>query len=365
MAATDAPWGTLARARRSAARENARGRTAATLALLTLALLAIAIVSVGRGAVAISPAQVLAILLDRAGIATDTPFEPAQAAVLWNIRLPRVLLAMLVGGGLAASGAALQGVFRNPLTDPGLIGVSSGAATGAVAAIVLGLTASSALALPLAAFGGGLAATLLVYGLARHGGRTEVVTLLLTGIAINAICGAATGFLIFSATDSQLRSIVFWSFGSLGGATWRATITVAPLIVAGTVLLPRWARALNLLALGEREARHLGVETERVRLLLIVLTALITGAAVAVCGTIGFVGLVVPHLLRLIAGPDHRLLLPASALGGAALLALADLVARTVAAPVELPLGVVTALVGGPFFLWLLQRTRREHGGWG
>jgi len=209
-----------------------------------------------------------------------------------------------------------------------------------------------------------LVATLLVYGLARHGGRTEVVTLLLTGIAINAICGAVTGFLIFSATDSQLRSIVFWSFGSLGGATWRATLTVAPLIIAGTLLLPRWARALNLLTLGEREARHLGVETERVRLLLIILTALITGASVAVCGTIGFIGLVVPHLLRLIAGPDHRLLLPASALGGAALLALADLVARTVAAPVEIPLGVITALVGGPFFLWLLQRTRRAQGGW-
>ena len=193
--------------RRFAARESGPGRSAATLAVLMLILIAIAIVSVGRGAVAIGPAQVLAILLDRAGIATDTPFSPAQSAVLWNIRLPRVLLAMLVGGGLAVSGAALQGVFRNPLTDPGLIGVSSGAATGAVAAIVLGVTAFSALALPLAAFGGGLVATLLVYGLARHGGRTEVVTLLLTGIAINAICGAATGFLIFSATDSQLRSI--------------------------------------------------------------------------------------------------------------------------------------------------------------
>ncbi|CAA9551306.1 MAG: Vitamin B12 ABC transporter, permease protein BtuC [uncultured Thermomicrobiales bacterium] len=340
-------------------------RAALLLPTLTLLLVAAALFSVGRGAVAISPAQVLAILLGKVGIATDTAYTAQQAAVLWNIRLPRVLLGMLVGGGLAISGAALQGIFRNPLTDPGLIGVSSGAALGAVGAIILGITAFGAFVMPLAAFIGGLLATLLVYGLARHGGRAEVVTLLLTGIAVNAICGAAVGFLIFLASDAQLRSIVFWSFGSLGGATWSATLAVAPLIIVGTMLLPRWGRALNLLSLGEREARHLGVETERVRLALIVLTALITGAAVAVCGTIGFVGLVVPHLLRLIAGPDHRTLLPASAIGGAALLTLADLFARTVAAPVEIPLGVITALAGGPFFLWLLCRTRRAHGGWG
>ncbi len=339
---------------------HAGSRAALLLPSLALLLLAAVLVSVGRGAVAISPAQVAAILLGKLGVSTDIGYTAQQAAVLWNIRLPRVVLGLLVGGGLASAGATLQGVFRNPLADPGLIGVSSGAAVGAVGAILLGITAFGAFVLPLAAFGGGLIATLVVYGLARHGGRADVATLLLTGIAVNAICGAATGFLIFLASDAQLRSIVFWSFGSLGGATWSATLAVAPLIVGGTLLLPRWARALNLLSLGEREARHLGVETERVRLLLIVLTALVTGAAVAVCGTIGFVGLVVPHLLRLIAGPDHRTLLPASALGGAALLTLADFFARTVAAPVEIPLGVVTALVGGPFFLWLLCRARRN-----
>lgn len=336
----------------------------ALIPALTIALIAAFVVSVGRGAVPISPAQVAAILLDKAGLALGVDYSAQQQAVLWNIRLPRAVLAMLVGGALAASGATLQGIFRNPLTDPGLIGVSSGAALGAVGSIVLGISFLGVATLPLAAFLGGLLATLCVYFMARRGGRTEVVTLLLTGIALNAIAGAATGFLLFIATDAQLRSVVFWSLGSLGGATWRNLSVVAPLILVGLLLLPRWGRELNLLTLGEREARHLGVETERVRLVLIVLTALITGAAVAVCGTIGFVGLVVPHLIRLLAGPDHRVLVPASALGGALLVTIADLVARTVAAPLEVPLGVITALAGGPFFLWLLHRTRREHGGW-
>lgn len=337
----------------------------ALLPALALALVASVILSVGRGAVAISPAQIIAILAERAGIHLDVAYGTQQSAVLWNIRLPRVLLAILVGGGLATSGAALQGVFRNPLADPGLIGVSSGAALGAVASIIIGFAPFGPSSLSLAAFCGGLLATLIVYLFARRNGRTEVVTLLLTGIALNSIAGAATSFLIFTASDAQLRTIVFWSFGSLGGATWRSVGAILVPIGVGVLLLPHWGRALNLLSLGEREARHLGVETERVRLILIGLTALLTGAAVAFCGTIGFVGLIVPHLLRLIAGPDHRTLLPASALGGALLLVLADLVARTVAAPVEIPLGVVTALAGGPFFLWLLYRTRRDQGGWG
>jgi iron complex transport system permease protein len=191
------------------------------------------------------------------------------------------------------------------------------------------------------------------------------VTLILAGIAINAIAGAATGIFFFLANDVQLRTIVFWTLGSLGGATWRSVWAVLPFIALGLVLLPRWGRQLNLLVLGDREARHLGVETERLRFVMVGLAALITGAAVAVAGIIGFVGLIVPHIIRLIAGPDHRLLLPASALTGATLLLFADLAARTLVLPRELPLGVVTALVGGPFFLWLLHRTRREHGGWG
>jgi iron complex transport system permease protein len=219
--------------------------------------------------------------------------------------------------------------------------------------------------LPLVAFAGGLAATFLVYAVARFDGRTEVVTLLLTGLAVNALAGAGVGGLLFIADDQQLRGVVFWSLGSLGGATWPLVLAALPCIALAALVLPFFAPALNLMLLGEREAQHLGVPVERVRIVVIGLAALATGAAVAVAGIVGFVGLIVPHLVRLAAGPDHRVLLPAGGLLGASLLLLADLFARTVAAPAELPLGVITSLLGAPFFLCLLRRTRREHGGWG
>ena len=288
--------------------------------------------------------------------------------MLSAIRAPRVLMCLLIGAVLAVSGAALQGVFRNPLADPGVIGVSSGAAVGAVAAIVLGVGSTLVRAHRHArspAFIGGLIAALAVYAMSRRDGRTEVVTMVLTGVAVSAICGAFVGLLTFLADDAQLRTIVFWSLGSMGGATWESLGAAAPMLLASAVLLPLFGRPLNALVLGEREARHVGVDTERVRLTVVALAALGTGASVSVAGIVGFVGLVTPHLLRLVAGPDHRLLLPASALGGAVLLLVADLVARTVVVPAELPLGVVTALAGGPFFLFLLLRTRRLHGGWG
>lgn len=359
-----APWSRLG----SPAYPRVEGRVlppGVLLPFLGVLLIGVTLLGTGIGAVPIAPRQVLAILLDTIGVHLDVAVTEQQTAVLWAIRLPRVALAALVGAGLAVSGAALQGVFRNPLADPGLIGVASGAALGAVAAVIVGSAVVGTATLPAAAFVAGLGTTLIVYALARRDGKTEVVTLLLTGIALNAIAGAGTGFLIYIADDAQLRAITFWLLGSVGGATWRAVGAVAPFIVLGVLLTPRWARSLNLLVLGEREARHLGVATERVRLVVITLTALMTGAAVAVAGTVGFVGLVVPHLVRLVAGPDHRVVLPASALAGASLLLVADLVARTAVTPAELPLGVVTALAGGPFFLWLLHRTRREHGGWG
>jgi iron complex transport system permease protein len=321
--------------------------------------------NVGIGAVEIGPLEVLAILADRVGIDLGVSYSEQQSSVLWAIRLPRVVLGALVGAGLAICGAALQGIFRNPLADPSLIGVSSGASLGAAAVIVLGITTLGLATLPVAAFLGALLATLAVYALARHDGRTEVVTLLLTGLAVAAIAGAGVGLATFVADDEELRDIVFWTLGSVGGATWDQVIAAAPFVITGLVLLPFMARDLDLMTLGEREATHLGVDTERTRVSVIVLTALATGAGVAVAGIVGFIGLVVPHLVRLVAGPGHRLLLPASALAGASLLLLADLASRTVVSPAELPLGVVTALVGGPFFLWLLHRTRREHGGWG
>lgn len=338
--------------------------TTTTLLGIMLGLFVVTLfANVGIGAVKIPPAQVFSIFLSHLGFDIGVQFEARTDAILWNIRLPRVVLGILVGGGLGIAGASLQGVFRNPLAEPGIIGVSSGAAAGAVAAIVLGFTILGTSGVTVVAFLCSLAATAVVYMVARTYGQTEVTTLILAGIAVNATAGAFTGLLTFIADDDQLRSITFWMLGSVGGATWPGVTAVIPFFLVGIILLPFRARALNLLALGDRDAKHLGVSTERVRLSVIVLCALVTGAAVSVSGIIGFVGLVVPHIIRLIAGPDHRFLLPASILGGATALLLADLLARTVVIPAELPLGVVTAMVGGPFFLWLVYRTRSSWGG--
>ncbi|MEJ5220812.1 MAG: iron ABC transporter permease [Tepidiforma sp.] len=344
----------------------ARGRVrlAALPALAGLLALAV-LLNLVIGAVRVPPGEVLGILLDHAGLPAPFEFTRQHEAVVWNIRVPRTLLALVVGAGLATAGCALQGIFRNPLADPGIIGVSSGAALGAVGVIILGVSPLGTWTTPAAAFAGGLALTLAVYALSRRDGRTEVVTLVLTGVALNAIAGGVIGFALFFATDAQLRNVVFWQLGSVGGATWAAVRPAALLALIALVPLMRYGHRLNLLALGEREAYHLGVDTERLRLEVIGLAALATAAAVSFAGIISFVGLVVPHMLRLMLGPDHRRLLPASALLGAAAIALADLAARTVVAPAEIPLGVVTALAGGPYFLWLIHRTRRAQGGWG
>jgi len=341
------------------------GRAWGMATLASGLLLGAVILNVMIGAVEATPRQVLAVLLHHLGIGALAGDVPAQLdAVIWVIRLPRVFLAMLVGSALATAGALLQGLFRNPLADPHIIGVSAGASLAAVAPIVFNLASFSLWVLPIAAFTGGLLATAVTYRLARVGARTEVLTLVLAGIAINAVAGAATNLLIYYASDQQLRAVVFWSMGSLGGGTWRAVASALPFIVAGLLLAPRWGRALDLLALGEREAFYLGVPIERLRWQVICVAAILTGASVAVAGAISFVGLVVPHVLRLLCGPSHRTLLPLSAIGGAIIVLLADLVARTVVAPTELPLGVIMGSIGGPFFLWLVRRTRRAQGGW-
>lgn len=298
------------------------------------------------------------------------PAEYARdAAVLGVIRAPRVLLAALIGAGLGVAGAAMQGLFRNPLADPALIGVSGGAALAAVAAIVLGGamfgTAAGWLGLwllPMAAFIGGLGATLLMARLGRIGGVASVATLLLSGVAVNALAGALTGLLIFMADDRQVRDITFWTLGSLAGARWQHLPVILLLVGLPSLLLCVLARPLNALLLGEAEAFHLGVPVEALKRTAIILAAVAVAAGVAFTGLIGFVGLVVPHLVRLAFGSDHRIVLPGAALLGGALLVLADLVARTLAAPAELPVGVVTALIGAPFFLWLLRRPNAGQG---
>ncbi len=349
---------------RGVGRARARMRLAA-LPTLGLLLGFALLLNLVIGAVRVPPGAVLGILLDHLGVPNGLAYTQQQEAVVWNIRVPRMLLGLVVGAGLGTAGCALQGVFRNPLADPGVIGVSSGAALGAVGVIILGVAPLGAWTTPAAAFIGGLTLTMLVYALSRRDGRTEVVTLVLTGVALNAIAGGLIGFALFFATDAQLRNVVFWQLGSVGGATWPNVRPALLLALLAVVPLMRYGQRLNLLALGEREAFHLGVDTERLRFEVIALAALATAAAVSFAGIIGFVGLVVPHMLRLLLGPDHRQLLPASALLGAAAIALADLAARTVVAPAEMPLGVVTALAGGPYFLWLIHRTRRQQGGWG
>lgn len=336
------------------------------LALLALLLTLSVLLNAGMGAVRISPAEVVSILLARVGVETGVSFEARQEAVLLAIRMPRVVLAVLVGAALAVTGAAMQGLFRNPLADPGLLGVSSGAALAAVTVIVFGGLLQGFLGawlLPAVAFLGGLVVTFFVYTVSTYQGRTEVATMLLAGVAINALAGSGTGLLVFVADDNQLRDITFWSLGSLGGVTWTSLGAAAPFMLAAILLLPQLAGGLNAFLLGESEAGHLGVHTQRTKLAVIFLSAAAVGAAVSVSGIIGFVGLVVPHLIRLAIGPDHRVLLPASVLLGASLLLLADLFARTVVIPAELPIGIVTSLVGGPFFLWLLLRGRQRIGG--
>ncbi|WP_418275574.1 FecCD family ABC transporter permease [Isoptericola jiangsuensis] len=341
------------------------GRVTFLFVLLAAALGVLAVVSAGSGQLHVAPAEVLGALARGLGLEIGPePTHPNGYAALWTIRFPRVVMAVLVGAALAAAGAVMQGIFGNPLAEPGVVGVSSGAAVAAAATIALGLTSLGPWTTATAAFLGGLVATFAVYAMARSGGRTEVVTLLLTGVAVNAICGAGLALFTFLGDTQAREEIVFWQLGSLNGTRWVYVAIVAPLVVVGLVASMLLARRLDLLSLGERSARHLGVDVERLRVVAVVVVALLTAAAVAFCGIIAFVGLVVPHLVRMAVGPGHRVLVPASALGGAVLLLAADLVARTAVPYAELPIGMLTALVGGPFFLWLVHRTRRQAGGW-
>ncbi|MGW2117658.1 FecCD family ABC transporter permease [Streptomyces zhihengii] len=360
---TDAPRAGKAAPRTDGRARAPRGAGWALTAGLVVALALVSLVSAGVGAYEIPLGDILASIGNRIGLGGHA-LDRVGESVLWNVRFPRVVLAVLVGASLGCAGALMQGVFGNPLAEPGVIGISSGAAVGAVGAIALGFSFFGTWTVTACAFVSGLATVLLVYALSRSGGRTEVVTLILTGIAVNAFAGALIGLSIFFADNAQITEITFWQLGSLSQATWPKVLAVLPFALLGLLVAPFYARKLDLLALGERPARHLGVDVERLRMVLILVVALLTAAAVAVAGIITFVGLLVPHLLRMANGPGHRFLVPGSALGGAVVLAAGDLAARTAAAPAELPLGVLTALFGSPFFFWLLRRTRRRQGGW-
>ncbi|MFF3393532.1 FecCD family ABC transporter permease [Streptomyces sp. NPDC002669] len=328
------------------------------IGVLTVLLLAAAVAGLALGPVRIPPGEVLGALLggERTG---------AYPTIVWEVRLPRVLLGAVVGAGLALSGAVLQALVRNPLADPFLLGASSGASAGAASVVVLGVGAGVAtdVALPVAAFAGSMAALVAVYAMARRGGTMTTGRLVLSGVAIQYVLSAFTSLiLVLSSRAEHVRAILFWTLGGLGGARWDQLVLPAVVLGAGAVLLICLARPLDLLLTGEEGARSLGLDPGRFRGWAFVLVSLIVGVLVAYSGAIGFVGLMVPHAARLVVGASHRRLLPVTALGGAVFLLLADLLARTVAAPEEIPAGVVTALVGGPFFLWLLRRSSRTEG---
>lgn len=323
---------------------------------LALLLALAAVLSLATGASGTSLWSALAKL------AQNEPLTASESTILWTIRAPRALLAICIGAALAVSGTVLQGLFRNPLADPGIVGVTSGASVGAIFAIVLGSTLPAAFSgpwlLPLAAFLGSWGATLLLYTVSTRRGRTSVATMLLAGIALTAMTEAVSGLMIYLADDAQLRDVTFWRLGSLAGATWQRLALAAPVILAALLLAATLGRGLNGLALGEATAGHIGLPVQRIKALAILAAAAATGAAVAVSGGIAFVGIVVPHLLRLATGPDHQPLLPNAALLGATLLLVADVIARTLVAPAEMPIGIVTAILGAPVFLWILLRRR-------
>ncbi len=336
--------------------------------ILIILLIASCIASLCIGALNIPMRSLFSIFGDALGIMDSLDYSAQQKAVLLNIRLPRMTLGILVGATLSISGASIQGLFRNPLAEPGIIGISSGATFFAVLVIVLEAKLFHVITgvlgyytLAFAAFIGAVITTLVIYQFSVRQGRTDVTSLLLIGIAINALVMSFTGLLTYIASNDQLRSITFWSLGSLGAASWETLATLLPfsLISIGGLLL--FAKPLNAIALGEAQAEHLGIRVQQTKKYIIVLAAIGVGASVAFTGLIGFIGLVIPHILRISISGDHKFLLPASALFGAAILVASDLIARTIAAPSELPIGILTALFGVPVFLFIILQDRKKR----
>jgi len=330
--------------------------------VLCFGLLITMIIASGVGAFSIPVGDVLILLAQKVGIMRDVKVDEIYGEVLYIVRLPRVLLGVLVGAALGISGAAIQGIFRNPLAEPGLIGISAGASLFAVLIIAFEAVLFAGLSqllgyylLAFGAFAGAGLTSLLVYQLSKKRGRPRVTTMLLAGIAINAFAGALTGLVTYIADEQQLRTITFWMLGSLGGATWDNVLAVFPFILIPLVILPFFSKALNAFALGEAQADLLGMRTDKVKRWVVILSTMAVGASVAVSGIIGFVGLLVPHTVRLLGGVAHRYVLIASAVLGALILTLADILSRVLVAPVELPIGVITALLGTPVFLYILM----------
>ena len=342
------------------------------LLILLIAILAtISIISIVVGPVKISFYQILCIIMSKAGFISNGNdyFTPIQESVLWDIRIPRIILGTLVGLALASAGAILQGLFRNPLVDPGFIGVSSGAAVGAMIAIMFSSFIISQaydfltpFILPILAIIGAFTTTMLIYRMSKVSQKTNIMAMLLAGIAINALAGSIIGLLVSISSDSELRSFTFWSLGGLDNGSWRISILSAIFILTSFLTIYRIRKQLDIFMLGDAEAHHLGINVESLKKKLIFIASIMVGISVSFCGMIGFIGLVTPHIIRLFIGPKHKYLIPGSALLGAILLIFSDLISKTVIAPAQLPVGVVTSIIGAPFFIWLIFSQKRRLG---
>jgi iron complex transport system permease protein len=334
------------------------------LLVLGLVLLLSIVLGIGLGATSIPPDQVIASLLYHlSGGNVAPPQDLISDAIIWEIRAPRVLMGAIVGAALGVIGCVIQALVRNPLADPFLLGISSGASLGAVIVIIAGTTLLGIYTLPVGAFLGALLALVVVFLLAQRAGNLSPMRLVLVGVCISYVFSGATSFLIFRASRDSASSALFWLLGSLGEASWGSLTIPAIVLCVGLFLLTLQARALNTLLMGDEGATSLGIDVTRLRRYLLVVTALLTGVIVAISGGIGFVGLMIPHIVRMLVGSDHRRLLPLTALVGGIFLIWADVLARTLAPPSELPLGVVTSMIGAPFFLWLMQRSQHAFGG--
>ncbi|MBN1836636.1 MAG: iron ABC transporter permease [Spirochaetales bacterium] len=339
-----------------------RRKTAAAIVLigLALALVGAALLAVQLGAVRVGPLSLVRLLAGALGLGTGRLPAAEETAILLYIRLPRVTAAMLVGAALSLGGVVMQGLFRNPMASPDILGVSTGGSLGAVVAISTGLFALNVLFLPLLAVLGALVAASLIYLISRYRGRTSLLFVVLAGLAVSSLFNGLVSAILMFARQYEVSQFIFWTMGGLDGRTWRQVTLPLPVLLPGMAFLFFFARDLNLFALGEEGAHSLGMQVERTKRLLLAVTAVVTGVAISISGPVGFVGLLVPHLFRMLVGPDHRILLPVSALGGALFLVLSDLVGRVLAPPFEIRVGIITAVLGSPYFLYLIVRYQRR-----
>jgi iron complex transport system permease protein len=337
-----------------------KNRKTAILLLLILMLAAFIVLSIGSGAVRVPPSSILRLVLNGIGFRSVEPPPEMQRNIVLHIRLPRILAAVLVGAALAMGGVAMQGLFRNPMASPDILGVSTGASLGAVIAVSTGLFAVNIFFLPLLAIVGALLASTLIYLVSSYKGKTSLLFVVLAGLAISSLFNGLVSAILLFSQEYEVSQFIFWTMGGLEGRMWKHVLLPLPILLPGVAVLYLFNRELNLFALGEESAHSLGMHVERTKRIILAITAVITGMAISISGPVGFVGLLIPHLFRMLIGPDHRLLMPVSAVGGALFLLISDLLGRILIPPFEIRVGIITAVLGSPYFLYLIIRYQRK-----